>query len=109
MQPSITGHHVDVTAALKKYVQDKFIRLERHFDFITDAHVILSVEKQEQRAEATVHVSRGRLFADARHNDMYAAIDELIDKLDRQITKHKEKLGDHHRGKPGPGRPREAG
>ena len=103
MQPSITGHHVDVTAALRNYVHEKFARLERHFDFITDAHVILSVEKQEQKAEATLHVSRGRLFADARHRDMYAAIDELVDKLDRQITKHKEKLSDHHRGEAGPG------
>jgi putative sigma-54 modulation protein len=103
MQPSITGHHVEVTAALRSYVQEKFSRLERHFDYITDAHVILSVEKQEQKAEATLHVSRGRLFADARHTDMYAAIDELVDKLDRQITKHKEKLNDHRRGEAGPG------
>lgn len=108
MQPSITGHHVEVTAALRSYVQEKFARLERHFDYITDAHVILSVEKQQQRAEATVNVSRGRLFADARHTDMYAAIDDLVDKLDRQITKHKEKLSDHRRGESGTGR-RETG
>ena len=108
MQPSITGHHVDITAALRNYVLEKFSRLERHFDYITDAHVILSVEKSQQRAEATVHVTRGRLFADSRHADMYAAIDELVDKLDRQITKHKEKLSDHHRGEAGPG-PRETG
>jgi len=108
MQPSITGRHVDLTAALRNYVIEKFGRLERHFEFITDAHVILSVEKQQQKAEATVHVSRGTLFADARHTDMYAAIDGLVDKLDRQITKHKEKLTDHRRGEAGPG-PREAG
>jgi putative sigma-54 modulation protein len=108
MQPSITGHHVEITAALRRYVQEKFTRLERHFDYITDAHVILSVEKQRQRAEATVHVTRGRLFADARHTDMYAAIDGMFDKLDRQITKHKEKLSDHRRGEAGTGR-RETG
>jgi putative sigma-54 modulation protein len=103
MQPSITGHHVEVTPALRDYVLEKFRRLERHFEYITAAHVILTVEKQRQKAEATVHVSRGTLFADARHTDMYAAIDELIDKLDRQVTRHKEKLQDRHRGKSGPG------
>lgn len=104
MQPAITGHHVEVTPALRAYVQEKFNRLERHFDFFTDAHFILSVEKQVQKAEATLHVSRGKLFADCRDGDMYAAIDGLIDKLDRQLMKHKEKLGDHRRGSAPKGR-----
>jgi putative sigma-54 modulation protein len=70
-------------------------RLERHFDHITNVHVILGVEKERQKAEATIHVSRGKLFANAEQDDMYAAIDSLVDKLDRQLKKHKEKLSDH--------------
>lgn len=99
MQINITGHHVDVTTALHAYVEDKFERLERHFDNITNAHVILEIEKNRQKAEATIHISRGQIYADSEDENMYAAIDSLIDKLDRQIKKHKEKLKDHHRGK----------
>lgn len=97
MQISVTGHHVDITESLKDYVDNKFARLERHFEHITNIHVILTVEKERQKAEATVHVNRGNLFADNEQDDMYAAIDGLIDKLDRQLVKHKEKLTDHHR------------
>jgi len=97
MQINLSGHHVEVTPALRDYVNSKLERLERHFDSVTNVHVVLSVEKQRQRAEATIHVSRANLFADAEHEDMYAAIDALTDKLDRQIKKHKEKLTDHHR------------
>src|SRR4030065_108375 len=92
-----TGHHIDITSALRSYVESKFKRLERHFDNMTNIHVILSIEKERQKAEATVHVNRGNLFANAEHEDMYAAIDELIDKLDRQGQQHKEKLTDYHR------------
>lgn len=98
MQIDVTGRHVDVTDSLKTYVENKFQRLERHFEHINNTHVILSVEKERQKAEATVHVNRGNLFADNEQEDMYAAIDGLIDKLDRQLKKHKEKLTDHHRG-----------
>ena len=98
MQISITGHQLDITQALRTYVETKLSRLERHFDNMTNVHVILSVEKERQMAEATIHVSRGNLFANAEHDDMYAAIDSLVDKLDRQLKKHKEKLTDHHRG-----------
>jgi len=97
MQLNVTGRHVDITPPLKDYVSDKFSRLERHFDHVTNVHVILSVEKLRQMAEATLHVSGGNIFADAEAEDMYAAIDALTDKLDRQIVKHKEKLKDHHR------------
>ncbi|MBA2491577.1 MAG: ribosome hibernation-promoting factor, HPF/YfiA family [Gammaproteobacteria bacterium] len=97
MQINLTGHHVDITGALREYVADKFERVERHFDQVTDAHVILTVEKLRHRAEATMMVSGNRLFADDVKEDMYAAIDGLVDKLDRQIVKHKEKLKDHHR------------
>ncbi len=98
MQISVTGHHVNITQSLREYIDSKFIRLERHFDNMTNIHVILTVEKERKIAEATVHISRGNVFADASHEDMYAAIDNLVDKLDRQIKKHKEKLTDHHRG-----------
>lgn len=100
MQISITGHHIDITQAIKAYIENKFERLERHFDNMTNIHVILTVEKERQKAEATIHVSGGNLFADAQHDDMYAAIDSLVDKLDRQLKKHKEKLTDHRRGEP---------
>lgn len=95
MQIDITGHHVDITPALRTYVQNKFERIERHFDHVTGIHVVLSVSKLEHRAEATLNVTRGKLFADAVEQDMYAAIDCLTDKLDRQIKKHKEKLTGH--------------
>jgi len=99
MQLSISGHHVDVTDALKNYTEEKLAKLERHFDNITNVHVVLSVEKVKQRAEATMHVSGAELFADADSDDMYAAIDALTDKLDRQILKHKEKLVSRHHGR----------
>ncbi|NIP73860.1 MAG: ribosome-associated translation inhibitor RaiA [Gammaproteobacteria bacterium] len=97
MQMNLTGHHVDITPSLRDYVTEKLERLERHFDHVTDVHVILSVEKLRHRAEATLNVTGNNLFADAVEQDMYAAIDALVDKLDRQVKKHKEKLTDHHR------------
>jgi putative sigma-54 modulation protein len=97
MQLNVTGHHVDVTPSMHDYVSQKLERLERHFDHVTNVHVILSVEKLRQKAEATLHISGGNLFADAQDEDMYAAIDAMVDKLDRQIKKHKEKMTDHRR------------
>ena len=97
MHINLTGHHVELTPPLHDYVNSKLERLERHFDHVTDIHVVLSVEKLRHKAEATLHVSGGTLFADAVQEDMYAAIDSLTDKLDRQVKKHKEKLTDHHR------------
>jgi len=97
MQINLTGHHLDITTPLKNYVNDKFARLERHFDHVTDVHVILSVEKLRHKAEATLYLSGANVYADSTEEDMYAAIDGLIDKLDRQVLKHKEKLTDHHR------------
>ncbi len=99
MQLNLSGHHVDITPALRGYVSSKLERLERHFDNVTNMHVVLSVEKLRQKAEATVHLSGNNLFANAEHEDMYAAIDALVDKLDRQVKKHKEKLKDHHKVK----------
>ena len=97
MQISVTGHHIDVTSALKNYVESKFERLERHFDHVTDVHVILGIENINKKAEATVHISGAKLFAEDQQEDMYAAIDGLIDKLDRQVRKHKGKITNHHR------------
>ncbi|MCI0400322.1 MAG: ribosome-associated translation inhibitor RaiA [Gammaproteobacteria bacterium] len=97
MQIDISGHRMGITPALRKYVKSKMKRIERHFDHMTNIHVILSVEKERQKAEATIQVSGASLFADSEHDDMYAAIDMLCDKLDRQIKKHKEKLTDHRR------------
>lgn len=95
MQINLTCRHIETTDSLKEYVDTKFAKLERHFDHINNVHVILDVEKTAQKAEATLHVNGGELFATSEHNDMYAAIDSLIDKLDRQVIKHKEKLTKH--------------
>jgi putative sigma-54 modulation protein len=95
MQLNITGRHIDVTDSLKDYLDSKFLKLERHFDNINNVHVILNVEKLNQIAEATLHLNGGEIFAMAEHNDMYAAIDSLVDKLDRQVIKHKEKAKKH--------------
>lgn len=99
MQIEITGHNVEVTQALRAYVTEKLERLERHFGNLIGAHVVLKLEKIEHFAEATVSVG-GRtnpIHADAIAEDMYAAIDGLIDKLDRQVRRHKDKVTDHHR------------
>ena len=96
MQLNLSGHHVEITDSLRDYVGAKLGRLERHFDHVTNIHCVLTVEKLRHRAEATVNLSGGQLFADATEEDMYAAIDALVDKLDRQVRKHKEKLTDHH-------------
>ncbi|EDN68696.1 Sigma 54 modulation protein/ribosomal protein S30EA [Beggiatoa sp. PS] len=101
MQLNISGHHIEITPALRSYVLNKMERLERHFEKVTNVHVVLSVEKLRQKAEATLHVSGANLFANAEHEDLYAAIDALTDKLDRQIKKHKEKVKDHHQSEGG--------
>ncbi len=98
MQIDITGHHIDITDSMRDYVNQKIERVERHFDIVSNAHVILTVEKQRQKAEASLMVKGNKVFAEAIDEDMYAAIDKLIDKLDRQVKKHKEKMTDHHRG-----------
>ena len=94
MQLNVSGHHLEVTDSLRNYVSIKLERLERHFNRITKMNVILSVEKQRQKAESTIQVSGGEIYADAEHDDLYAAIDMLADKLDRQIIKKKEKTHD---------------
>ena len=94
MQINVSGHHVEVTSAIRNYVVSKLDRLERHFARITDVGVILSVNKQRQKAESTIRVSGGEVFADAESEDLYASIDLLADKLDRQLIRHKEKMKD---------------
>ena len=96
MQLNVTGHHVEITPALRSYVEKKLERIERHFEQVIDVHCVLSVEKLRQKAEATLHVSGSSIYADSTEQDMYAAIDRLTDKLDRCVKKHKEKLTDHH-------------
>ncbi len=91
MQLNLSGHQLDITDALRDYVHEKMSRLERHFDKITNVQVTLEVEKLRQKAEATLHVAGGEVVANAEHTDMYAAIDLLTDKLDRQLIKYKEK------------------
>ena len=95
MQINLTGHHVDITPPMREYVMSKFERLERHFDRVTNVHVILSVEKLRQKAEAELHLNGAQVFADHTEEDMYAAIDGMVDKLDRQIKRHKEKIKSH--------------
>lgn len=95
MQITISGHHVDVSDALREYVEAKLQRLQRHYSQITKAEVVLIVEKQTQKAEANLHIAGKDLFAAADSEDMYAAIDALADKLDRQLIKHKEKHRSH--------------
>ena len=94
MQINVSGHHVDVTDSLRNYVETKLDRLERHYDRITNMQVILSVEKLRQKAESTIRISGGEVYADAESDDLYAAIDMLADKLDRQLIKQKEKVKD---------------
>jgi len=96
MQSTITGRHMEITEALRDYIDTKLKRLDRHHEPPTSAQVILSVEKLDQKAEAILHVSGETIFADAVEQDMYAAIDGLTDKLDRQLRRHKERRTDHH-------------
>jgi putative sigma-54 modulation protein len=98
MRIEINGHQIDVTPALRDYVLARLDKLARHSDQVLDGHVILSVEKLVQKAEATLNLAGRSMHAEATAEDMYAAIDLLADKLDRQVLKHKEKVTDHHRG-----------
>ncbi len=92
MQINLSGHHIEITDPLRDFVNSKFAKLERHFEQINNVQVTLTVEKLKQIAEAKLNVNGGEIFANSEHDDMYAAIDLLMDKLDRQLIKHKEKL-----------------
>ena len=95
MNLSLTGHHLDITPAIREYVLNKFDRISRHFEHVIDVSVIVTVEKLQQKIEANVHVRGKDIFVESVDGDLYAAIDSLVDKLDRQIIKFKEKRGDH--------------
>ncbi|MDP7593570.1 MAG: ribosome hibernation promoting factor [Litorilituus sp.] len=95
MQINLTGHHVEITTSLRDYVDTKFAKLERHFDHINNVYVVLTVEKINQKAEATVHLTGSEVHASSENTDMYASIDTLVDKLDRQILKYKGKISNY--------------
>jgi putative sigma-54 modulation protein len=92
MNLQLTGHHLEITPAIREYATGKFSKIKRHFDNVIDVNIILSVEKLKQKAEATVHISGKDVFVECEDENLYAAIDALVDKLDRQVLKHKEKL-----------------
>ena len=101
MNLTISGHHLEVTPALRSYVTSKLERITRHFDQVVDVKVLLSLENQKekegrQRAECNIHVKGNDLFAESSHADLYAAVDELMDKLDRQVVRHKDRKQEHH-------------
>lgn len=101
MNLTISGHHVEVTPALRSYVTGKLERITRHFDQVVDVRVTLTVEKlkdkdQRQRAECSIHVKGNDIFAESSSADLYAAVDDLVDKLDRQVVKHKNRITDHN-------------
>lgn len=105
MNLTISGHHLDVSPALREYVLTKLDRVTRHFDQVVDVNVLLSIEKQKekerrQRAEVTLHTKGKDIFVESTHEDLYAAIDQLMDKLDRQVVRHKDRLQDHHHTSP---------
>ncbi|MDE2366204.1 MAG: ribosome-associated translation inhibitor RaiA [Betaproteobacteria bacterium] len=108
MNLNLTGHHVEITPAMRDYVTSKLAKITRHFDNVIDVNVILSVEKLRQKAEANVHVRGRDIFVEADGADMYASIDDLVDKLDRQILKHKEKNTDYRNSGNGGSRNQEA-
>lgn len=97
MQINVSGQQMEITEPLRDYVNEKIGRIQKHFDHVTNTNVVLHVEKNRHRAEATIHAKGAALHADAEGADMYAALDTLADKLDRQVLKHKEKTRDHHR------------
>lgn len=91
MNLNLTGHHLEITPAMRNYITSKLEKITRHFDHVIDVSVILSVEKLKQKVEANVHVRGKDIFVESQDADMYAAIDSLVDKLDRRILRHKEK------------------
>ena len=101
MNLTISGHHLEVTPALRSYVTGKLDRITRHFDQVVDVKVLLSIENQKekegrQKAECNIHVKGRDLYAESAHADLYAAVDNLADKMDRQVLKYKDKTQDHH-------------
>jgi putative sigma-54 modulation protein len=105
MHTIVSGHHLEVTSSLRDYVHHKLARIDRHFDSVVDAHVLLSIENQaektgRQHAECSIHLKGHTVFAESADADLYAAIDDLVDKLDRQILRHKSKIQNHQHHTP---------
>jgi putative sigma-54 modulation protein len=105
MNLTISGHHLEVTPALRSYVTAKLDRILRHFDQVVDVKVLLTIEnlkekERRQRAECSIRVKGSDMFAESAHADLYAAVDELVDKLDRQVVRHKDRLQNHHHEAP---------
>ena len=96
MNLQLTGHHVEITPAIRDYVTSKLERINRHFDHVIEVNVVMTVEKLDQKIEANVHLSGKDIHVQAHDGDMYAAIDGLVDKLDRQVLKHKERFQPRH-------------
>jgi putative sigma-54 modulation protein len=101
MNLTISGHHLEVTPALRSYVTTKLDRIKRHFDQVVDVKVLLTLEnlkekERRQKAECNIYIKGIELFAESAHTDLYAAVDELVDKLDRQVVRHKDRLQSHH-------------
>lgn len=97
MQTTISGQHMDVTPALKQYVKSKMERIERHFDNVSNTNIVLHVEKMRHCAEVTINTKGATMHANAEADDMYAAIDAMVDKLDYQVRKQKDKNCHHHK------------
>ena len=105
MNLTISGHHLEVTPALREYVLTKLERITRHFDQVVDVNVLLTVEKlkekeRRQKAEVTLHVKGRDIYVEHASEDLYASIDQLMDKLDRQVMSHKDRLQEHHHQSP---------
>ncbi|NCN70315.1 MAG: ribosome-associated translation inhibitor RaiA [Rhodoferax sp.] len=101
MNLTISGHHLEVTPALRTYVTTKLDRIKRHFDQVVDVKVLLTLEnlkekERRQKAECNIYIKGIELFAESAHTDLYAAVDDLVDKLDRQVVRHKDRLQSHH-------------
>lgn len=101
MNLTISGHHLEITPALHTYVTTKLDRISRHFDQVVDIKVLLTVDNMKekdhrQKAECNIHVKGRDIFAQSSHADLYAAVDDLADKLDRQVLRHKTKVQEHH-------------
>lgn len=97
MQLNISGHHLDITKAIRQHSLEKLSKIKHHFDHLININMVLAVEKDVQTAEATIHISGADLFSKAQSNDMYVSIDKMVNKLDAQIRKHKDKLNDHRK------------
>ncbi|AYQ56612.1 Ribosome hibernation protein YhbH [Bathymodiolus thermophilus thioautotrophic gill symbiont] len=97
MQLSISGHHLDITEAIRQHSEEKLAKIKNHFDHLININMILEVEKDVKKAEATIHISGADLFAKAESDDMYVSIDKMVNKLDAQVRKHKEKLNNHRK------------